>query len=695
MLVWFEATGLNGFDYADEPDQPHNRSFNHITYIWTVDETPSGTVRYAAPNIPDKWNTPQRAYGKNVAFVFTEENTTYRIRLWAIDDSGHIGEAETFVETASTSSSYATTVCLDPSGVFAMKPQGAVETTEVDAMQAAITGAPGPCRVLIARGQTVDSFQLNGRRTAVSHVGNFGDATAPRPILKAPNYAANMFDFERAAPIQLSLEGLDCRGDWDASTETGRQSNNPLDFSTATLEHFTIWKCRFSGFGTVEVSAGSETAWTGGFGDTEFTNWSGYGTFAQRAPQARLAFVGCDIAQHPEALNSYKGNRNGLMNTQGPVRIPECSSVYFGASSFLSRGGWSGQSDQECLRLNSRCLEGSSYIVERCTLEGGIGMFKMSGSNSRVPEKPGNFLLDKVLLLAGGGKTHQFGLPHFGGTTIRNTMMVQLDVPSADNFAYRHCLPLEPDQDDADNLSEPVAIYSCSVMNLRTPRNDTRDTMRIAARTSFLNYTEENIIKHAPSLKDFPENDHAPITIGTTLTGFKSRYRGVRPNFDFETGLLERTVPENESITVGYPAGTDQTYWLGLPASDNQHGIRMDRRTYFSEFGGIEVRFDTSDIKIINTSGTTWEIGWKWALRLDRKSQLPPMNTIFGNPTDRALPLPIPGASSPAIINGQPHGRHAYDDFLGKVRPGPSETGRDHNGDARPTTGGTAGAIHV
>lgn len=694
-LVWFEATELDGFDYQDEPRRSHDRSFNRITYIWTVDDTPNAPARYGAPNIPDVWNVAHRAYGKTVAFVFTEENTTYRIRLWAIDESGHIGEAVTEVQTVSAASAYPLTVCLDPSGAFTGKPNGAKAVTSVDGMQRALKGAAGPARVLIARGQVIPNFLISGRRNGLQHVGSFGNPEAPRPILKAVNYDANMFEFEKTSRPQISLDGLDCRGDWDASTETGRQTNTPLDFTSTALMHFTIWNCRFSGFGTIEVSADPSLAWTGGFGNTEVTNWSGYGIYVQPAPEARLAFVGCDVAQHPEAVNHYKGGRNGLMNTQGPIRMPECGKAYFGSSSFLSRTGWSGANDQECLRLNSACLEGKSYCVERCTLEGGAGNFKMSGSNRRRVEKPGNYLLDKVLLLAGGGKTAFFGKPHFGGTTLRNVVMAQLDVPSADRFAYPQSLPLEPDQDDADNLAEPIAVYNCSIMNLRRAGNDDGDKARITARTPFLDYTEENNVIHAPDLARHPQDDHAPVTTDTPLTGFTPRYRGIRPNFEFETGTLERSVANTAGFRVGYPTGTDQAYWLALAKDDRQHGIRVHRRAYFAEFGGFQVTFGGNDITITNTSGAVWEAGSDWVLRLDRKSQIPPTDTTYGNPTDQELTLPVPDNVSPARRSGPPEGRHAYDDFLGNVRPGPSETGRDHKGDPRPTEGGTRGAIHV
>ncbi|MEL7453770.1 MAG: hypothetical protein AAGJ50_10415 [Pseudomonadota bacterium] len=695
-LVWFEAKDLEGFDVEEGGAQPYDPSFDGVTYVWTVEG--GNLAPYTAPNIPTDWNTPTRAYGKKVAFVFTDADTTYTIRLWAIDESGNIGEARTLVKTVVASDLYpgAQTVCLDPSGGFQGAPDRAAKVTTLHEMQSALLKASGPTRLLVARGQVLENVLISGRRTRLNYIGSFGDPGLPRPVLWALSDDVNMLEFQRSNETQITVEGLDCRGHWDAATETGRGTRSPLDFSAPSLSHFTVWRCRFSGFGLLQVKLNAETVWTGGLGDTEVTNWGGYGIYVQPAKiKARLAFVGCDVAQHPDALNHYPGGRNGLMNTQGPIRIPECASVYFGASSFLSRTGWSGSDDQSCLRLNSSCLEGHSYIIERCTLEGGWSTIHMSGSNGRKVEKAGNYLLDKVLLLAGGGKSFRFGSPHFGGTTLRNTLMVQLDVPGPDKYGYVQSLHMVPQQTDRGNLAAPVAIYNCSVMNLRSPPNVKGDQMRLTAKTPFEDFTDENNIIHAPRMVAHPEDTHAPVATTDTLPGFKPRYKGIRPNFNFEEGVLERAVRGGEGFQLRYPEGTDQAYWLGLPASDRMHGIRVDRRVYRAVEGTFQVRFDPKAVTIINLSRTLWEKEWTWILRLDRKSQIPPINTTFGSPTDREMPLPVPAPGSPAILTGAAQGRHAYDDFLGRVRPGPSETGRDHKGDPRPRDGGTQGALHI
>ncbi len=696
-MVWFEATGLDGFDVAEEADRPHDPSFNQVTFIWTVE---GGTLsRYTAPHIPSDWNSATRAYGKKVAFFFTDDDTTYTVKLWAIDASGHIGEASTTVTTGAAREIYpgAQTICLDPSGRFDKKPDGALEVTTLQEAQVALKRGPERYRILFARGQTFDDVLIDARRLNLDYVGSFGDPSAERPILNSVNYAANMFEFSRqSSRPHLTLSDLDLRGDWDASTETGRAANTPFDFFSEILSHFSIWNCRFSGIGTVQADVNEDTAWVGGFGNCTFTNWSGYGVYVPPAPKARLAFVGCDVAQHPDALNHYAGTgRNGLMISQGPVRVPECSNVYFGASSFMGRGGWHGANDQNCLRLNSAAIAGHSYIVERCTLEGGFGVFHMSGSNGNRIETPGNYLMDKVLCLAGGGKTTHFGTVHFGGTTLRNVVMAQLDVPSATQHGYPQSLPMVPHNEDRGNMTAPVAVYNCSVMNLRTPEHDDGDRMRMTAEAVFLDFTEENNIIHAPTLGQYPQDTHAPVTATTPLKGFTPRYKGVRPNFAFEQGELEISVGDGAAFSLPYPEGTDQGYWQALPDSDSQHSMLMHRQVHLAEFGAFEVAYDTAAIRVTNRSGETWDAGWAWVLRLDRKSQIPPVDTTYGNPTDREMPLPIPDAGSSARLSGTPTGRHAYDDFLGRVRPGPSETGLDHTGAPRPTTGGTAGAIHV
>lgn len=686
--IWFEATNISGFDVAEDLVSAKDPSFDDITYVWTIEGAP--LADYSAPNILSQWNDANTAYGKQVCFFLTAPDTTYTVRLWAIDRSGNIATKTTSVTTNSADTVYpgAQTICLDPTGSHAGAPSGAQLVTSVAAMQAALNSATMPSRILIARGQSVDEFYVDGTGGNLEYVGAFGSGA--RPILNAADFSVNMFDFQNSSADYVTLDGLDCRGDWDAASETtssGHLTNGPAEFGSSTIAHLSCWDCRFDGFRnfTAYLQDSIDCFWL--MGNTEITNWRTYGMFVYEMPFARVGLTGCDFAHHPDAANHYQNSNNELHNTQGPIRIPQAEKVYIGASSFLSRAGWSSANDQECLRLNSGCHEGHFYSIERTVLEGGAANVKLSGSNSGNTEKPGNYVFDKVLFLAGGGKTgFTYGDMHMGGTTIRNCVGLTFDVPSANAVAFQTAFNLSPHQTDASNLATPVKIYNCTSLNLRSAANDLGDKPRIHNdSTPFLDVTVENNVVHGPSL-DSPQIDDHPLDLATAMPGVSARYKGTRPNFDLETGTLGSTVPDGGQFSIPYPAGTDQAYWLGLP--DDRHAIVVGSTGYYALKGQFSVSFGVSNVTLTNFSGADWTAGSNWLLRLDRKSLIPPANGTYANPP--AIPLPNLDTGSAAENDGD-FGLKAYDDFLGNVRPGPG--GTDHLGNPRPATGNDRGAV--
>lgn len=684
--VWFEAIDLAGFDFGGPgPGEIYDPSFDKITFVWTV--TGGAALNYGVPALPTAWRDGKIAYGKRVSLFFPEPDVTYTIRCWAIDNNGNWGEATTTFTPQNADDIYpgAATICLDPSGSFTGAPAGAQNVTSVSAMQAAVNASAAPRRLLIARGQDIAGFTVNGTGGGLRYIGTFGSGA--RPILRTAGLTGSMFSFTGTSAPYLTISGCDCRGDWDAATETGYPSANPLATSVSSMLHLTVWDCRFDGFSLALIALRNTTAWTASFGNTEITNWQDYGMFIAPSPLAKIALVGCDIAQHPQALNDYAGNRVGLMNQQGPIRAPGYSAFYIGATSFLSRGGWSGGIDQSCLRLNSDCLEGVSTIVERAVIEGGANPVAMTGTDTSMVEKPGNYLFDKTLMIAGGGKTARFATAQFGGTTIRNSLFVATDAPNKAGFSFSECVILTPDQPDAGNYAAEVKLYSCTSLNLRSAASDQGDNPRLYNTPAFTTFTGESNAVHAPTL-DTPV---VADTLGLTsdIPGFTARYLGTRANFPFETGTLGSAVGNGGSFTLAYPAGTNQGYWQGLPGSDNKHGLHMGDVTYYAAYGGgFAVAFEAGQVRVTNLSGTTWPGGTQWTLRLDRKSQLPAVDTTYGNPP--TLPLPVPAGGS-ALFTGGDLGLHAYDDFLGNVRPGPG--GADHSGNARPATGNAMGAV--
>lgn len=689
--VWFEAINLSGFDVAGGPGpgQVYDPSFDGITYVWTVEG--QSAQSFEVPNLVTGWDNARIAYGKKVAFFFDQPNTTYTIRCWAIDRSGNRGEATTVFVTQSADSLYpgAATICLDPSGSFAGAPAGAQLVTSVSAMQSAIWGATSSRRVLIARGQDIPNFVLNetnGRH--VRHVGAFGSGN--RPILRS-NGVHTMLDFYRTAATHLTIECLDCRGLWDATTETGRPSDLFRPFQSS-LQNVSIWDCNIDGFAMLNTTLNDTATFVAAVGKTRITNWNGYGVFIADTI-GKFAFVGCDVAQHVQALNHSQTERNGMVNEQGPLRIESYDAIYIGASSFMSRAGWSGGNDQPCLRLNSNSREGAQTILDRVTCEAGGAVISLSASNGNILEKQGNHLLDKVLIVAGGGKTgYEMMFAHYGGTTLRNVVFVMPNTPNYHGIGFHNCLQLLPFQNDSANLAAPLKFYNCTSLNLRSSANDFGDNPQLTGTSDFSDYTFENNIVHGSTL-DTPVTANAVTTNGASV--FIPRYLGVRPNFPFETGTLGGSIGSGGSFTLPYPGGTNQAYWTAIQAIDNRHMMKMGNSVYYAAYdGGFAVTYETGQVRITNTSGSTWMGGSAWTLRLDRKSHLPAMDTTWGNPP--TLPLAVPVAGS-AITQGNDtsgSGLWAYDDFLGKVRPAP-EGGVDHTGAARPTTGRAQGAVQT
>jgi len=109
---------------------------------------------------------------------------------------------------------------------------------------------------------------------------------------------------------------------------------------------------------------------------------------------------------------------------------------------------------------------------------------------------------------------------------------------------------------------------------------------------------------------------------------------------------------------------------------------------FTAEDNDLLVSFEPSQVRITNTSSEIWYTNY--SLRLDRKSLLPGMQTQFENPS--TVPLPRPISPSPSLDSGD-LGYRSYDDFMGNVRPGPSQTGLDHLNNPRAPTGNEKGAL--
>lgn len=715
--IWFEAVNLSGFNVngGPAPGEIYDPSAHEITYVWTIRNAP--LAPYQAPeNMVTGWNNPNLAYGKKVAFAFPDPGT-YVVDLWAIDSEGAIGTAEATVVVGNADSLYpgTLTICFsnDPGETWAGEKPGCQRVTTTAGLQSAIeAAAPNVPRILLKRGQTVTNLGLRVDQGQLGYLGAWGSGSE-RPIVNQTGGYAIQFRDGATMP-EFTCSSIDFRGLWDSTTETGRPGETPIYFQLKTTDcHFTIHGCAFDGFTAVTLSPGQSTETIVVFADNVITNWRDYGIYTHTSdnPNARMAIIGCRIAQHVDALNG--GEKNGLFNTHGPIRYASTAIVYVAVCDLFSRCGWSGlgsdTADQPCLRCNSVGYSDRYLGVDRLVAEGGFRVLQIGGQNpgaSGTVEYPGNYVLDKVLCISTAKTIGPFVFAQFGGTTIRNTLAVMPNTPQYHTGnTWQWSVFMGPDNPGAVNADAPMAVHSSSFIGLRDSGNDLNAIWALDDNTSAFNtMIRENYVLHAPAL-DTPVAPAAPIDLSAAIPGVQPRYRGVRFNFEGQNGSFGGDIAPGGSFTIPYAqittdlvrqtggAATDQAYWTAIEAIDTEH-LLMTRNQYNNAVaftavdGEFTVAFEPSAVRITNTSTEIWYTDY--SLRLDRKSLIPPMQSAFASPS--SLPLPRPGPGSAAENSGD-LGFRAYDDFMGDVRPGPSQTGQDHRNQPRPASGNEQGAL--
>lgn len=669
--VWFEVTNISGFAVSGgpAPSEIYDPSFHEITYIWTVRGRP--LQPFDAPdNMVTEWNDPNTAYGKKVAFLFQEPGT-YTVDLWAIDALGTTATAEVTLTVVDADTIYpgTRTICFSTDGDWTGEKPGCQRISSVTALQTAVDAASQPPRILFKRGQDVADMNLFVDDAKLGYLGAWG--TGPRPILR-PQHKQNILRIWNSyADPELTITDIVFQGDWKSETETGLPDESPFNFITNPTDcQFTVANCYFSGFTATWIATGNSHPARMIFANNVVTNWRDYGLFVHKTFDLgiRYAVIGCQIAQRVTALNG--GTKNGLFNTHGPLRCADAANFYIAMTDLFSRTGWSGlnpdRADQPCIRYNHLATVGRHFNMDRCVLEGGFQQLSFGGQNGRTQENPGNFVVDKALLIATSKTSKAFMVGEFGGITVRNMLGIVPNSPAYHPQVWKGSVAFEMDIPTDLNASTKVQIYSSSFLSLRNQANDPGHAWAVETGAGiFDDVTVENNVLHAPDL-DTPETSFMPISLSGTIQGVTPRYLGVLYNFDHETGTLSSNVPPGSSFTLPYPEGTDQSYWQAIQATDTEHAINVGN-AYYAKRGEMSVAYESSVVRITNTSVDTWENGDTWNLKLDRTSMLPPIDSTYASPA-APLPYPVVQSDSSGYEPTEQLGLSAYTDLFGNVR---------------------------
>lgn len=673
--IWFEATDIDGFDVpgGPAPGETYDPSFHDITYVWTV--SPGVFEAFDGPdNMVPAWNDPSRAYGRQVAFFFPKPGT-YEIALWARDGAGNEARATYSVSVADPNSVYpgdrTLYVSFDPGEGWDGAPSGGQFVDSAGALGTALAKAKEPLRVLFKRGQTFSLATIGVARRQLGQVDAWGQGALP--VLISADGQSPIFEFGKRSQIAgFTAANLAFQGDWDSTTETGYSTRSPLLWTKSqTPCHYAVWNCHFSGFDHLDFEQAKGVSGTVLMGNSHVTNWRNFG-FLLRSPDTRFGVVGTAVAQHPDALHGGP-KRGALWNTHGPIRIADCAKVYIGMSDFFSRTGWSGLAgelaDQPCLRLNTTATRGNAYNLDRIVCEGGFHPVSFDAANERTEEQPGNYVIDKALMIGSSKTIGPFIVADLGGVTARNMIGVLPDTPRKHPNRWQGVIRTNLDNPSPDNIKAPATFYGISALNLLGEANAFEDPWEFyLGRDDFANHTLENVVLHEAASGD------DALDLSTPIPGITPRYRGIRYGFSPQTGTLAAAIGRGAEFRIPYTeitrdqadrdgtAATDQAYWAGLEPFWHMLWIKGVRNTLYAAAGDFTVAFGAADVTITNTGRKAWPAEAGWMLKLDRRTHLPAIDTRFANPA--TVPLPMPRQNQLKSLGGAV----PLDDFFGRPR---------------------------
>lgn len=706
--AWFEVTNVDGAT-AGTPTATYDPRFHEILYIWTFDDA-ANSAPTTALNAPNIWKDTNKAYGRRVAHVFNDPGT-YTVTCYAYEPATQkFGSKTTSVTIGDPATVFPTTqtIIYDPAnGNWSTPYPGAdIRTTwgGVESALTALAATDTPARVLFA-----DDFTI-GDRLVLDNWFNFriGPAQGVTPTIFSESGSGSN---RTGAPLrdqngicrELVAYGIAFQGEWDSTKETGRI--RPLieinkDTFSGADHQMMLHRCTVDGFHEVEnlSSNNSDTPMRGVVSDTHITNWSNFGTVSRGGGSLNTYFavLGSSIAQHVDALSG--GAKNGVYNQHGSWRDYGVGYAYVSASEFFARSGWSsgGQgvgiyagysitSDQPCIRMNTNGGADRWSYLDRVTCEGKLGYVEASLASDSVP---GNHVIDKLLVVT--GSRHLGGMIDVGhgGMTIRNALGIQLESDRSFSGAGMEGMIYVNSSAGAANDDAGIRAYNNTLVDLRHSAYQTNPAPLYGAQggNDFSTKVVENNIRLAPGVTNSDTTD-GPLDLSTPIAGFAPRHKGPRIGFHHEEGTFANTVSgSGEVLEVSYAevkdtiynranaddgTPTTQAYWQAIESTHTDHSIMVEGSAYkyaLASKNEIAVEFtDPDNIRIFNNSGSDWNAGTTWRLKLDRKSMLPDFQPEWTS-VGKTVPLARPLAGSAAVDSGDA-GARAHDDWCGDPRP--------------------------
>lgn len=440
------------------------RPYHDVRYKWTFPETGN----YDALPADFEWSRDRQVdFGPICAFTFETPNATATVTCEATYRHPTTGVSTTVSNTISVQVD-------DPAVVFAGANTITVGATasgddydaaDIGVAAFAITSAANGSnrRLSLRRGLTYGDFQISSNFN-VSRLAISAHGTGADPIV-------NNVDL-REMGSEITISDMDAVGPYDPADPTGTVYP---DFHFEILNAIcpvTVHNCRSRGARIAIYGSSAMTV----ISNCDIADWFDYGVLGN---QGSFSFIGSSIKQSPNTLRLNDGKNNAIAPyyaDHGPFRTggENVGIVTFSKNDIFSNSNWAAADQpQNPLRWNSRGAPGSEFYLNMCQIEGGgFGFAAVAASGGTYNPQ---YVLCERFRHIGTGPDNELSAIGYGGTTFRNFVLVQPNVPAETAGTLRRIMRLglsdAPQRNGNDR--NPVEVYSGALVDLRNEANAT------------------------------------------------------------------------------------------------------------------------------------------------------------------------------------------------------------------------------
>ncbi len=540
---------LSGFDTNTLSGEIYDPSYHDKYVFWDYEESYFFTAptQVLAWDAADGGSRRDSRYSRGPLGSHTfRVPGQYTVRVAVLEPaSGKLGFGSTNVSVGDPDTFYSgsTTLYVDTTGGFVNAIAGARRFTSLDSALAALDAATTPHRVVLENGQV---FELNSafffRPPGVTTGSSFRIESrvnnGVKPIVRpGRNWQGDIFmadssERDARADSGVVMCGIRFEGIWDTTTQTGTQLTC-LFLTDTGARNVVLDQCEFSGWGINVYPIGARFDRVIALNDLSVSNWGNYGVF--HSTSSPTSVTGCAIAQNVDARTGGPSNTSGKNNAHGPIRMEIPTKTQLWANDLFSNTGWSSYARisaiQACLRWNTTPKDsptGCKLNMQACVCESGREAIVVQAQNTSNPRSPVNALIEANFLVPGFQAFAAMEVC-FGGTTVRNNMMVVTDAPrdstSIGGFASSIAAFVRAAggaAGDPSNERTAIGIYNNTMLNL----NRTQAVPAWQDTIGFADVDVENNLIHEPNLPS-PNTPDTPLE--STLA-FTCRYKGYRAN---------------------------------------------------------------------------------------------------------------------------------------------------------------------